>query len=67
MSKKAGVIILPKDLWNFKPRSSITETEAEKLQHVINKQIKIDGTQNFHYLQNEKGDEFYGYFIKIAV
>ena len=64
MSKKAGKIILAKDLFNMKPRTQINESEAKKLQEVINKQIAVDGTNNFHYIQNEEGGEFYGLFYQ---
>ena len=64
MTKKSGKIVIPKDLFNLLPRKKITESEATKLQSVIEKQNKIDGKNNFHYIQNEEGDEFYGLFYQ---
>ena len=64
MSQKSNKIILSIDLFNLKPREALPQSETEKLRKVIDKQIKIDGKNNFHYIQNEEGDELYGIFYQ---
>jgi hypothetical protein len=63
-SKKSGKIILPKDLFNLRPREHVSDSEANKLQQVIDRQIKIDGKNNFHYIENEDATELYGVFYQ---
>lgn len=62
MSKRSGKIILSKDLHNLTRR--IKQTDMEKLQKVIDSQRNKDGADYFHFIQNEKEDEFYGLFYQ---